>query len=119
MYYLLCDNMIVSGDKVYEDRDTIGILQDNYNKDVTPDNRLPIFKDFIQRQSEKLVDLIDCGDLIRYKDDVYQVDEFKEFYILDFSVSVDWEINNINTIFKLNKEGNYIKVWERYKLCTI
>lgn len=116
MYYLLEDNRIIERDRL-EHWEEKGFLYDHYKSYGK-----------IKKESENVFDLIEVGDLVegkwrfwqRFIREVVSLANYEEYKIitLDGFVSVSVSNNRENTdkvdaIYKPNKNGDYIKVWER------
>lgn len=120
MYYLLEDNRIIKGERlshweeVGKDRNFIVFINGEF-KSVGK----------IKAQSENVADFIEVGDLVKFawnnRNDncpvsirkVYSTKKYKD----NGWLTVDYELaiydDEILAIYKPDKHGNYIKVWER------
>lgn len=122
MYYLLENNRIIKLDnakfseygllKVYEETGKVTTLK----LDGTIERYTGYF---VKKQSENVYDLIENGDLLKYKD------RFDGIVCLDIVKEVDTKLKTIQlttnlikyheviSFYKPNSKGDYIKVWEK------
>lgn len=126
MFYLLKDNRIIDSNNIRNEND-VCVKEDQYQKVY----ELQINCSSIKKQSENVIDLIEIGDIIKYKfyngchqrligvDIVTDLD-FRTDGIDYIGLSHEYiEKNNsydsrrgmIVGIYKPNSKGDYIKVW--------
>ena len=131
MYYLLEDNRIIDKNdkKNFDYRIFNGKLQ--YLRGAYSSNKHKKTQYFyedvrVKKQSENIYNLIEIGqDLVRVKgnshncnENIYRVvdicflSKLIGFSVLGFAL-VKTEFDNILAIYKPNKKGDYIKVWEK------
>ena len=130
MYYLTESNEIISDEEIKKIKGACLVITTLYDEEFQVIDR-------IKKQSDNVFDLIEAGDLVEEGDfnEIYKVkifdngnDEFRNRVFDKYNgdlyvkyVACDDEYYsyietlgtiNIVKIFKLNKKGDYIKVWE-------
>lgn len=120
MYYLLEDNRIVDRLSIREDLDLPFEVDFYVQKDeiVLTINHIYFEHISIIKKAENVYDLIENGDLLKYKD------RFDGIVCLDIVKEVDAKLKTIQlttnlikyheviSFYKPDSSGNYIKVWE-------
>lgn len=119
MYYLLEDNRIIDSEKYINSILNKGKNSEkNYEYLYEIRNGQSYYYGKIKKQSESVFDLIEKGDLLKIKQPkealerytFAEYDEKKENYV---SYIKDYFPKKILAIYKLDANGNYIKVWEK------
>lgn len=111
MYYLLEDNSIhYDGDKKKIQSATYDF---NERKMCINGGK---WKKWI-KHSENVFDLIKTGDLVKFKNKsilkVYDQPHSIAFSVIAYDIELDVYVDEIIAIYKPNKNGDYIKQWER------
>ena len=87
-----------------------------YN-DVRNGKRIYFDQYYILKKSENVADFIEVGDLIRYDNEFLGANILEEVYKADGRLVIRdyYEVTSlyILAIYKPNKKGDYIKVWEK------
>lgn len=134
MYYLVRDYYDETEKKIFSDKDDI---EEHVDK-LDPDKRVQLlvynwedgmYSDcrngkriyfdqyYILKKSENVCDFIEAGDLIRYDNDFMGTYIIGEVYLNcgELETRDEQRIKHldIHEIYKPDKHGNYIKVWER------
>lgn len=121
MYYLLEDNRIVNSLSIREDLDLLVGIDFYVEKDeiVLTIGHIYIERISIIKKAENVYDLIENGDLLKYKD------RFDGIVCLDIVKEVDVKLKTIQlttnlikyheviSFYKPDANGNYIKAWEK------
>ena len=125
MFYLLEDNRIIDTSKALHNVDEIIIEENENEKYLYLVGWLgKHFCGKIKNQSENVLDLIEKGDLVRCLNDIYEIKcvyHTDDSFVTDFVTSgcgicfPSWGkfLKEFNAIYKPDRKGNYIKVWER------
>lgn len=106
MYYLLEDNRIIQRDRL-EHWEEKGFLHDHYKTYGK-----------IKKKSENVFDFIEVGDLVRFNwgyeiGEVTTTQFHNEWKRITVGKRDGVYDENILAIYKPDKQGNYIKVWEK------
>ena len=125
MYYLIIGtNKILKGEVIEDKGNWFKLKEENFDYFNRIDKWTPVTKKYIKKQSENLLDLVDVGDLIEqiWQEEkslgvngkwIEHVHEKNSEYIGTFAWRVPINDNDIKAIYKPDKDGNYIKVYER------
>ena len=125
MYYLIVGaNEIRKGEIIEDKGDWVKLKDENFDYSHRIDKWTPVAKIDIKKQSENLLDLVDVGDLIEqfWEEEkslgvngrwIEQVHEKNNEYFGTFAWRITIDDNDIKAIYKPDKDGNYIKVFNR------
>lgn len=122
MFYLLEDNTIIDTKELLNRGIVVDIKESGNSKVLYFAGRwVERILGTIKNQSENVFDLIEVGDLVRYFDNIYEIKKFeieREIVYMDTQngiclPSVKRFMELLTAIYKLDEEGNYIKVWEK------
>ena len=67
----------------------------------------------VKKQSNNVFDLIEEGDLVRVLNTIVKVEEIMKNNVMATTLNEPFDATMIDAIYKPDREGNYIKVWER------
>ena len=115
MYYLLENNRIIDSEISYTTNFPYWEIKDNCLFAKSKNDKLvrPCNENKIKKQSENVYDLIEFGDLVQTNygslRDVRGIQS--DSVVIQYDCCIYFE--NIIAIYKLDANGNYIKVWEK------
>ena len=122
MFYLLEDNRIIDSEKYINSILNKGKNSEkNYEYLYEIRNGQSYYYGKIKKQSENVFGLIEKGDLVKYKSyfssyieeviDIITKDIITKDMVIETGTEYVYE-KDFLAIYKLDKKGNYIKVWE-------
>lgn len=131
MYYLVRDYYDETKKKIFSDKDDIEEYIDEYDNskelllvynwekgmynDTRNGKRIYFDQYFMLKKSENVFDLIEVGDLVKVEDGTFIV-SMKNDRVFVIKINEGQKVRrltSIKAIYKPNKNGDYIKVWER------
>lgn len=133
MYYLVRDYYDETKKKIFSDKDDIEECVDEYKdkpmllvysweqgmyNDTRNGKRIYFDQYYILKKSDNVFDFIEVGDLVEFNwsygiGKVTNNSYHKAFCEITINKTLGVVDENILKFYKLNKNGNYIKVWER------
>lgn len=111
MYYLMESNFMISDKEIKE------YGMEIKNNEIHTSEPYELFSyGKIKKKSENVFDLIEVGDLVRFSSE-FMIGFVEEINLINYGLkALNFGINKEykpSAIYKPNKNGDYIKVWER------
>lgn len=116
MFYLLEDNRIIDSRIPYTSNFPYWEVKDNrlYAKSKNDKIVRPCNENEIKKQSENVFDLIEVGDLVKFRyGKIIELCDFQDNANNFVNYLKDCLPEKILAIYKPDANGNYIKVWEK------